>query len=325
VSAKNIYLVIKDFNVKDYLKIARFDHWIKQLFILPGFFLAYILVGTGEPAVNIAVTVFLGLLAASLAASANYCINEWLDADFDKYHPVKKNRPFITGSLKPGIVLTEYAVFIILSLATAFFVSYEVLISVAALLLMGVFYNVRPIRLKDLPYIDILSESLNNAIRLIIGWFCITTLYLPPASIVFGYWMGGAFLMAAKRFAEYRMIGDPEQARLYRKSFGRYSELSLLLSTVFYGFLSIFFCGIYLIKHRIELLIFIPFLCGLFCYYLGICFKTDSAAQKPEKLYREKGLLIYTAFLFIMFIALHFIDIPIMESLLDVNLIRWAG
>ena len=309
--------------MKDYLKIARFDHWIKQLFILPGFLLAYILVGTEESAVNIAVTIFLGLLATSSAASANYCINEWLDAEFDKYHPVKKTRPFVTGELKTGIVLTEYFLFVIVSLAVAYFISTEVLITIAVFLMMGVFYNVRPIRTKDLPYIDILSESLNNAIRLVIGWFCITTLFLPPVSIVFGYWMGGAFLMAAKRFAEYRMIGDPGLAKLYRKSFGRYSELSLLLSTVFYGFLSVFFCGIYLIKHRIELLIFIPFLCGLFCYYLGICFKTDSAAQKPEKLYKEKGLLLYTAFLFILFAVLHFIDIPVMESLLDVNLVQW--
>jgi 4-hydroxybenzoate polyprenyltransferase len=258
-----------------------------------------------------------------MAASANYCINEWLDADSDKYHPVKKHRPFVTGKLNPFYVMAEYLVFVIAALVIAFFISFEVLILIAVFLFLGVSYNVRPIRTKDLPYIDILSESLNNAIRLIIGWFCITVMYLPPVSIVFGYWMGGAFLMAAKRFAEYRMIGDPGQAKLYRKSFGRYSELSLLLSTVFYGFLSIFFCGIYLIKHRIELLIFIPFLCGLFCYYLGICFKTDSAAQKPEKLYREKGLILYTAFLFILFLVLHLIDIPIMESLLDVNLVRW--
>jgi len=310
---------------RNYIKIARFDHWIKQLFILPGFWLAYVLVGTTEPLLNIIFVTFFGLLATSLAASANYCINEWLDADFDKYHPVKKHRPFITGKLNPVFVMVEYSFFVITSLVIAFFISFEVFILIAIFLLLGVLYNVRPIRTKDLPYIDILSESLNNAIRLIIGWFCITVIYLPPVSIVFGYWMGGAFLMAAKRFAEYRMIGDPKQAKLYRKSFGRYSELSLLLSTVFYGFLSIFFCGVYLTKHRIELLIFIPFLCGLFCYYLGICFKTDSAAQKPEKLYREKGLILYTAFLFILFLFLHFVDIPIMESLLDVNLVRWIS
>jgi len=310
--------------IKNYIKIARFDHWIKQLFVLPGFFLAYVLVGTVETAITVAITAFLGLLATSAAASANYCINEWLDADYDKYHPIKKDRPFITGTLKPGIVLLEYTVFACISLCIGFFISPEILILLVIFLLMGILYNVRPFRTKDIPYIDILSESLNNAIRLLIGWFLLTTYFWPPASIVFGYWMGGAFLMAAKRFAEYRMIGDPNQAKLYRKSFGRYNEISLLLSTVFYGFLSVFFTGVYLIKHRIELLIFIPFLCGLFCYYLGICFQTDSAAQKPEKLYKEKGLIVYMIFLFSLFVILHYIKIPLLDSLLDINLVSRA-
>ena len=29
-----------------------------------------------------------------MIASANYVINEWLDARFDKYHPTKKNAPW---------------------------------------------------------------------------------------------------------------------------------------------------------------------------------------------------------------------------------------
>ena len=35
--------------------------------------------------------------------------------------------------------------------------------------------------------------------------------------------MAGAFLMAVKRYAEYRMIGDPDRAGLYRKSFSKYT------------------------------------------------------------------------------------------------------
>jgi 4-hydroxybenzoate polyprenyltransferase len=73
---------------------------------------------------------------------------------------------------------------------------------------MGIFYNVRPFRTKELAYLDVLSESINNAIRLMIGWFIVTPVYLPPVTIVLGYWMGGAFLMATKRFAEYCMIND---------------------------------------------------------------------------------------------------------------------
>jgi decaprenyl-phosphate phosphoribosyltransferase len=306
-------------NVSAYIKIARFDHWIKQLFILPGFWLALVMVGTTETAWHIAITVFLGLFSTCAAASANYCINEWLDSKFDKFHPFKKNRPLVLEKINPFIVLIEYLVFFVLSLVAASNVSIEVMLLTAVFLVLGILYNVPPIRTKDIPYIDVLSESLNNAIRLIIGWFCVTNVYQPPSSIVCGYWMGGAFLMAAKRFAEYRMIGDPSQAKLYRKSFGTYNEISLLLSTVFYGFLSVFFCGVFLIKYRIELLIFIPFLCGLFCYYLGLCFKPDSAAQKPEKLFREKGLMLYAGFLIALFIALYYINIPVLERFLQFN------
>ena len=133
-------------------------------------------------------------------------------------------------------------------------------------------YNVKPIRTKDIPYLDVLSESINNAIRFAIGWFCVTVKFYPPLSFVMGYWMAGAFLMASKRFAEYRMIADPDRAKLYRKSFGGYTELRLLLSAVLYGFLAVFFCGVFLIKYKIELILIIPFICGLFCYYLSICY-----------------------------------------------------
>ena len=37
-------------NISAYIKIARFDHWIKQLFILPGFWPAFIMAGTKETA-----------------------------------------------------------------------------------------------------------------------------------------------------------------------------------------------------------------------------------------------------------------------------------
>ena len=36
--------------------------------------------------------------------------------------------------------------------------------------LSGVVYNVRPLRTKDLPYLDVLSESFNNPLRLMLGW-----------------------------------------------------------------------------------------------------------------------------------------------------------
>ncbi len=306
---------------KPYLKIARFDHWIKQVFIVPGIVFALAAVpGTTLDAAFLLRLIFGGL-AVCLIASANYVINEWLDAEFDQFHPVKKNRPAVTVGLKAKYIYLEYALFAVAGLAAAWFASVPVFITSGLLLVMGVVYNVKPLRSKDIPFLDVLSESINNALRLLIGWFIVTSQYFPPSTIVLGYWMGGAFLMAMKRFSEYRMINDPELAGLYRKSFARYSEKSLLISAMFYGMMSLFFCGIFIVKYHIEYLIAIPFICGLFVYYISISYRFDSAAQKPEALFREKKLMLYVLFLIVLLGALTFVEIPFLRVLEDPLLI----
>lgn len=302
--------------MKKYIKIARPDHWVKNAFILPGIAIAILL--TDYSFSMETVWKFLaGFLATCFIASANYVINEWLDAEFDKYHPTKKYRPVVSENMKFSLVMLEYAICIIIGIGLSLLVNIPFLLMEVWLLIMGVLYNVKPIRTKDIPYLDVLSESVNNMIRLLLGWFIITDGYQPPSSILIGYWFAGAFLMATKRFAEYRMIGDPETAGLYRKSFKHYTEQSLLISTFFYALTSTFFIGIFMIKYRIEYLIAMPFVFGLFCFYLAIAFKPDSAAQKPEKLYREKKLLAYIALLIVILILLTFVDIPALNYWVD--------
>jgi 4-hydroxybenzoate polyprenyltransferase len=128
--------------------------------------------------------------------------------------------------------------------------------------------------------------------------------------------------MAVKRFSEYRSIRDKTKASLYRKSFKYYNEKILLISAVFYALLSVFFCGIFLIKYRIELLIAVPFLCVLFCLYLNISFKNDSAAQKPEKIYKEKFLIVYLIFFIFLIYILTSVNMPSLYNLLETTLIR---
>lgn len=308
---------------KEYLRIARIDHWIKQLFVLPGMAFALFLVPQIDSISQIILRLILVFFSTSAIASANYVINEWLDAKFDKFHPVKKNRSVVSGNLKTSWIIFEYIVFALVGFGLAILSSGigAVFYMEAWLFIMGIIYNVRPVRTKEIPYLDVLSESINNAIRLLIGWFAVTTSYFPPVSIVLGYWMGGAFLMAMKRYAEYRMIGNKEQAALYRKSFKYYTSHTLLASSFFYALLSVFFCGTFMIKYRIELILDIPLLCGLFCYYLIISYKEDSSVQKPEKLFREKGLMIYLLILIIVTVVLLFVDIPVLSWLLGKDLI----
>ena len=295
--------------MKNYIKIARPDHWVKNLFILPGVAIA-ILLTDFTFSFDVIIRFVVGFIATCFIASANYVINEWLDAEFDKYHPTKKYRPVVSENMKLSIVLAEYALLIVLGIGCSLYVGKVFTCMELWLLIMGVLYNVKPIRTKDIPYLDVLSESINNMIRLLLGWFIITQDFQPPISILIGYWFAGAFLMATKRFAEYRMIGDPSVAGLYRKSFAYYTETSLLVSSFFYAMCATFFIGVFMIKYRMEYIIAMPFVFGLFCFYLYIAFKPDSAVQKPEKLYKEKSLLIYIAILILILLALTVIDIP---------------
>ena len=298
--------------MKNYIKIARPDHWVKNAFILPGVVIA-ILLTDFTFTWDVVLRFIYGFMATCFIASANYVINEWLDAEFDKFHPTKKYRPVVSENMKLKFVLLEYAILIILGVALSLLVGRLFLYMELWLLIMGVLYNVKPIRTKDIPYLDVLSESINNMIRLLLGWFIITQQFQPPISILIGYWFAGAFLMATKRFAEYRMIGDPSVAGLYRKSFAYYTETTLLVSSFFYAMCATFFIGVFMIKYRMEYIIAMPFVFGLFCFYLAIAFKPDSAVQKPEKLYKEKKLLLYIALLTLILLILTVVDLPMPE------------
>lgn len=192
---------------KYYLRIARPDHWIKNIFVIPGLIFAVLMI----PALNcswkeILFHFLFGMAAVCLIASANYTINEWLDAPFDKYHPVKRFRPCVSDRVKKEGVYLQYFMLWLCGGVLGYFVSLPFFVTLMVLAFMGIIYNVKPFRSKDRPFIDILSESFNNPLRLLLGWLMATESYLPPLTLFVGYWLGGAFLMTMKRFAEYRMI-----------------------------------------------------------------------------------------------------------------------
>ena len=300
---------------RDYLGIARFDHWFKNIFVLPGTALAVVL--TGSPLRDALGPTIVALLATGFLASANYVINEWLDSKSDQHHPLKQHRPGARGRLRPSLVMLEYLLLSGTGLLLANTLTLQFVLVAFVFLGMGVIYNVPPLRSKDRAFLDVLSESINNPLRLLLGWSALVNGVLPPSSIMLAYWMGGAFLMAVKRYAEYRYIGDHPRAALYRKSFRQYSEQSLLLSAFFYALSAAFFLGIFLIKYRVEFLVSFPFFALLFVWYLAIGMKPDSAAQRPEKLYRNGGFVAYTVFLAFLVVFLFFFDIPSLEIFVD--------
>ena len=272
--------------LKDYISIARPDHWIKNIFMFPGCALALALYPeqTRDHAVaSYVFSILIALVSLCLVASANYTINEWLDAESDGHHPTKSNRPAVLGKLAPRFVYLQYSILVVSGLALASALNAAFFMFSVVLLIMGLVYNVKPVRSKDKAYIDVLTESINNPLRLILGWCAIVDTALPPISVLVSYWMGGAYLMAIKRYAEFRLIGDHAIAARYRRSFASYDEQKLLTSAVFYAINSAFFLGIFLIKYRFEFLVSFPLFALLFSWYLGISMQARSRAMKSRK------------------------------------------
>lgn len=309
-------------SLKDYIAIARPDHWLKNFFMLPGAALAFVLDHDVNANLHRLTFLAIGIVSTCLIASANYTINEYLDGKFDRFHPTKSARPTAQGRIQLHLVLVQYVLLAATGLLIASRLNPIFGFASVWLLVMGMLYNVEPIRTKDRAYVDVLSGSINNPIRLILGWAAVTTIILPPASMLLSYWMGGAYLMAIKRYAEYRMIGDPERAGLYRRSFTVYTENSLLLSAFFYALTAVFFLGIFLIKYKIEFIISFPFFALLFVWYQYIALRPRSVAMNPEKLYLEPKFLAFVVFLIVLVMVLFYIDIPWLKYLTDHTVVR---
>jgi len=306
-------------NLTAYLELARVPHWIKNLLVVPGIMIA-LMMGLPSPD-RLWSDVLCGFLAIGCASSANYVINEWLDAPFDQFHPLKKHRPSVTGKVSRTGVYLEYALLFIAGIGLSCLVNRMFCYNTIWLLAMGVVYNVRPLRTKETVFFDVLTESINNVIRFMLGWSFITTAFLPSSSILLSYWMGGAFLMAVKRLAEYRFIGDSEVAGQYRRSFKYYTEEKLMISILFYSMMSLFFWGVFLVKYKIEYIISVPFFALLFCWYLNLGLQHNSVAQRPEALYKEYRLLAYCIFLGVLLFTLSFSTVQVLHGFLRTDLI----
>lgn len=301
-----------------YVSIARPDHWCKNVFMALGVVLAYFCFPTAFTLATLG-QLAIALLATCLIASSNYVLNEILDAPTDRSHPVKRQRPIPSGRVKLPVAYAEWLLLGAVGLGLAWSLNVAFFCSGLFLLVMGLIYNVPPIRSKDLPYLDVLSESINNPIRLMLGWFAVASNEFPPVSLLLSYWFIGAFFMASKRFSEYRMIASREVAGAYRASFRYYDEQKLLISMFFYVTCFALFLGIFIIRYHLELILVTPLVAGFVSYYLHIAFKQDSAAQAPEKLYKERGLILYLVVCVVAFTVLMFVQIPILYDFFNVT------
>ena len=300
--------------LRDYVSLARPDHWFKNVFMLPGVVLGW--AACGRPSIGSLIPgLVLATVSACLVASSNYTINEWLDAAEDRRHPEKKFRPAAAGRIRASLAYAQWIGLAVAGLAIGRVVGEPFFWSAASLFVMGIIYNVAPLRTKDRAYLDALSESINNPIRLLLGWYVLDCVLIPPASLLLAYWMLGAFFMAMKRFGELRHLNDAAVAAAYRKSFRHYTAERLLLTVVFYATAFGLFGGVFIIRYRVELILAVPFVAGLMAIYMHLGLLPDSPAQHPEALFRHRSFVVYGCVTALVLVLCSIIRLPWLDRL----------
>jgi 4-hydroxybenzoate polyprenyltransferase len=286
----------------DHLRPLRFDHWIKNLVVPIGSLLALAARGS-MPGPSEAAAILSAFVVSGLVSSVNYAINEVVDAPFDAAHPTKRHRPIPSGQVRVAGVLALTATVGLLAAALAWWtLPLVVLGAVGTLFVAALAYNLPPARLKDVPYLDTVTESVTNPIRLAIGWYAVAPTEPPPGLLLVTVWCFGAFLMTGKRLAELRLLGD--LAALYRPAFRAYSVGRLGCVQLAYALVGMGTLAALLLERRPAVLIGLPLVGGLLGWAFRMTFEPESPLVDPEHLYRRPVFLLCAVLVLAVLIAL---------------------
>ena len=101
--------------VKGLLSIIRLRQWIKNLFVLMPLFFGGAMANAPQ-----LLSALAAMLAFCFAASAVYCFNDIIDAEADRRHPAKRNRPVASGQVSVPQAYAAMAALALLSAASLY-------------------------------------------------------------------------------------------------------------------------------------------------------------------------------------------------------------
>lgn len=142
------------------LKAMRVEQWLKNVVIFFPFFLS------GNFNLDKYVELLIVFFGFSLIVSSTYIVNDLLDIDSDKLHPIKKHRPVASGYL----IKKNWVIILIFLSLTGFYIIYQInssaLIFCCVYVILTVSYSVK---LKYVKYIDLLTISTLFLLRILLG------------------------------------------------------------------------------------------------------------------------------------------------------------
>lgn len=151
-------------------------------------------------------------------SSATYAVNDVLDADRDRLHPRKRNRPVASGQIKPGAAVALALVLAAAGLALLWAVRPPAAVLGASYLLLQALYNGL---LKHLVLWDALGVAVGFVVRALAGSAAIdvpSTEWLIACTFLFAL-----YLALAKRRHELLLTQDDPQTLESRPILGAYT------------------------------------------------------------------------------------------------------
>jgi decaprenyl-phosphate phosphoribosyltransferase len=179
------------------IKTARPYQWVKNLFVA-----APLVFARKTDDLDAVVRAAIAVACFCLLSSAVYFVNDIIDVEKDRAHPVKRNRPIASGALSVGVARAAAIVAALGALGAGYFLSWQFSAVGAGYLGLNLAYS---LVLKRVPFVDVACISIGFLLRVLGGAFAIPV----PAS---GWLLACTLLLSAllgfgKRAHELRVAG----------------------------------------------------------------------------------------------------------------------
>jgi 4-hydroxybenzoate polyprenyltransferase len=227
-----------------------------------------------------------------MLSSGIYTLNDIVDAEADRLHPLKKNRPIASGRISRGTASVMSAVLLIGGLVAAWLVNHHFFLSAVAFVGLNLLYSYW---WKNVVILDVLTIALSFVIRAYAGAFAIDV----PAStwMLINTLLLALFLALGKRRHELTYLtGD---AAGHRKTLVKYSSylLDQLIAVVTASVLVIYMLYTFSteVMHKLgtdKLFVTIPFVVYGIFRYLYLIHKEEGGGSPTSMLINDRPILI---------------------------------
>ena len=185
------------------LQQLRIKEWIKNGFIfLPVFFAGMM------NNLHLIQQLCIGFAAFSFAASSIYCINDLVDVDFDKEHPIKKKRPYAAGKISTSQLVTLSACCMAVAAVLLFFLPNEAKLILVAYIIMQLAYS---FFLKHIAVVDCVTIALGFVFRILFGGMILGS--AGSSWIILVTFLLSLYLAFAKRRCELALLNTNQTRR----------------------------------------------------------------------------------------------------------------